>query len=328
MQKSKKSLPPLNALKAFEATARLQSLTKASEELHVTQGAVSQQVKLLEEYLGASLFIRTSRKLQLTDIARSYLMVLTEAFNRVQLSTQELFETPNQSFLQVRCGTSFAQRWLVPKLASFSAAFPEYRMRLQTTIWHDDFSREGIDVELCHGYDNYRGLSVQRVLKENWVAVASADFVAHHANLATSLDASGDTKAELGEGVYFDLAQIQQLPLINTIGYKEGWNQWFNEQGVIDSEVLSTFESDNSTMALDMTLAGMGIMLGFDSYFFEHLNSGELVQVHPHSMQADCGLYLVLPVQEIRPKTKNFCLWLFEQMADHPNRDNLEWLHD
>ncbi len=314
MSSPKKSMPPLNALKAFEATARLQSLTKASEELHVTQGAVSQQVKLLEEYLGVSLFIRKSRKLQLTDIARSYLTVLTEAFNKVQVSTQELFESPQQPFLQIRCGTSFAQRWLVPKLPDFSRQFPQYRMRLQTTIWHDGFPLEGIDVELCHGYGNYKGLSVQRVLKESWLVVASKAFV--------------ESVGGISEEGYFSLSQLQQMPLISTMGYKEGWNHWFSEQEISDNQILSSFELDNSTMALDMTLAGMGVMLGLDSYVAEGIKSGELVQVHPHVMEANCGLYLVLPLQEIKPKTKDFCLWLFEQMADQPNRDDLNWLHD
>lgn len=306
-------MPPLNALKAFEATARLQSLTKASEELHVTQGAVSQQVKLLEEYLGVSLFIRKSRKLQLTDIARSYLAVLTEAFSKVQLSTQELFETPFQSFLQIRSDTSFAQRWLVPRLADFTKIYPDYRLRLQTAIWHDGFPLQGVDVELCHGYGNYSGLSVQRVLKENWIAVASANFVKRQ-----SLDQGFEI---------FTAEHIKSLPLISTTGCKEGWSQWFNECQVYDSHLNSRFESDNSAMALDMALAGMGVMLGLDSYFADGLRSGELIQIHPHAMRAQCGLYLVLPMQEISPKTKDFCLWLLEKMADHPNRDDLQWQH-
>lgn len=313
MQKQKKSMPPLNALKAFEATARLQSLTKASEELHVTQGAVSQQVKLLEEYLGVSLFIRKSRKLQLTDIARSYLAVLTEAFSKVQLSTQELFETPHQSFLQICCVTSFAQRWLVPRLPDFTKKYPDYRLRLQTAIRHDGSPVQGVDVELCHGYGNYSGLSVQRILKENWIVVASADFVQRQ-NLHQGLDT-------------FTAEHIRNLPLISTTGYKEGWSQWFNECQVYDSHINSRFELDNLTMALDMTLAGTGVMLGVDSYFTDGLRSGELIQIHPHSMSAQCGLYLVLPMQEISPKTKDFCLWLLEKMAEHPNRDDLEWQH-
>lgn len=314
MPTPKKSMPPLNALKAFEATARLQSLTKASQELHVTQGAVSQQVKLLEEYLGVSLFIRKSRKLELTDIARSYLTVLTEAFNKVQVSTQELFEAPQQPFLQIRCGTSFAQRWLVPKLADFTQQFPQYRMRLQTTIWHDGFPLEGVDVELCHGYGNYKGLSVQRVLKENWMVVASKRFV--------------EMQGGLNDDGYFSLEQLKEMPLISTMGYKEGWNHWFSEQDMTNNQILSNYEFDNSTMALDMTKADMGVMIGLDSYLLEGIESGELIQVHPHMMEANCGLYLVLPLQEIKPKTKDFCLWLFEQMAEHPNRDDLSWLHD
>ena len=301
-------MPPLNALKAFEATARLQSITQAAVELHVTQGAVSQQVKILEEYLGVTLFIRTSRKLQLTDLARSYLDVLTEAFSKIQLSTQDLFDTVDHSFLQVRCGGAVAQRGLVPKLSEFAQQHPQYRMRLQTAIWPTEASLGGVDLELCHGYGKYSGLSIQRILKEHWIVVASADFAREHGNR-------------------LDLEQLKKVPLLSTFGYREGWQRWFTRQGVNHSQIVANFEIDNSTMALDMTLAGMGVMLGLDTYLHDKIASGELVQVHPYRMTADCGLYLVLPNQGIKPKTKDFCLWLFTQLAEHPNRDNIKWLH-
>jgi LysR family glycine cleavage system transcriptional activator len=313
MQDTKKNMPPLNALKAFEATARLKSLTKAAQELHVTQGAVSQQVKLLEEYLGLPLFIRKSRKLILTDLARSYLTVLTDAFNNVQNSTQELFETPHRSFLKVRCGTSFAQRWLINELPDFAEKHAQYRLRLQTIIWHDALSLDGIDLEICHGYGEYVGLSVQRLLKENWIAVASPDFIKKH---GVNTDLKG-----------LNISDLSKLPLISTVGYREGWNQWFSQLGVENSQVQSSYEFDNSTMAIDMTVSGMGVHLGLDSYLHDLLDSGELVKIHPYQMPAECGLYLILPNQEIRPKTKDFCLWLFDALATHPNRDNLDWLH-
>ena len=118
MKTCRKPLPPLNALKAFEAAARLRNLTRAAEELHVTQGAVSQQVKLLEDYLDTQLFVRKPRKLELTDAARAYLPVLTELFNRLQASTHQLFDTDHRALLNVKCGSSFMQRWLMPRLAN------------------------------------------------------------------------------------------------------------------------------------------------------------------------------------------------------------------
>jgi len=308
MQRPKKPLPPLNALRAFEATARLASLTKAAQELHVTQGAVSQQVKLLEEYLGASLFTRKSRKMHLTDLARSYLPVVSEAFSKVQISTQELFDTTHQPFIQIRCGTSFAQRWLVPRLADFATKHPQYRLRLQTIIWHDSEAIDGVDLEICHGYSNYSG-SVQRIIKEHWMVVTSAQFA-----------------QKLGNNP--SLMQLMTQPLISTMGYLESWNTWFEAQGIEDARVMSNFEADNTTMALDMTLNGMGIMFGLNTHLDEHIESGALVQIHPFELEAQCGIYLVLPLQDIRPKTKDFCLWLFSQLADHPNRDDLDWQHD
>lgn len=295
MQPNKKPLPPLNALRAFEAAARLRNLTRAAEELHVTQAAVSQQVKLLEDYLGAPLFNRTARRLQLTDLAKAYLPVLSEAFAKVHASTQELFDTSHRSIIHIRSGTSFAQRWLVPRLPDFAKKHPEFGFRLQTTIWPTTDTTT--DLEFCHGYGDYSGLLVKRILNEHWVVVCSPEFLAER-------------------GPFEKIEHILTQPLISTMGYKEGWHTWCSAQGLTTEIPISSYESDNTTMALDMTLAGMGIMLSLDTHCHEYLKQGQLVKVSEFELAAQCGHYLVLPNRPVPPKVKVFCEWLVDQLEE------------
>ncbi|MBN3564204.1 LysR substrate-binding domain-containing protein [Aliamphritea spongicola] len=306
MQRPKKPMPPLNALRAFEAAARLQSLTKASEELFVTQGAVSQQVKLLEEYLGAPLFTRKSRKLQLTDLGRSYLPVLTQAFSNMRASTQELFDTSHQPVLQIKSGTTFAQRWLVERLPKFMAKYPEYRVRLKTSVWPNGESVDGVDLEICHGYGDFSGSLVQRIIKEQWQVVASPEFM------------------EKYPGSH-QLEQLIEMPLISIMGYREGWHSWFGEQGLVELQPMTSFESDNTTMAIDMAEAGVGALLGLSGHLYEPLQSGRLIKAHEYEMEAECGHYLVLPNRPMTAKVDNFCRWMLEELEQHPCKDNLDW---
>jgi LysR family glycine cleavage system transcriptional activator len=114
-------LPPLNALRAFETSARLGSFTRAADELHVTQAAVSQQVKQLEQHLGSPLFIREAKGLRLTEVGRSYLPALTQAFHTLRNSTDELFGERGRTQLSVRASNSFAEHFLAPRLQRFLA---------------------------------------------------------------------------------------------------------------------------------------------------------------------------------------------------------------
>ena len=306
MPRPKKTLPPLNALRAFESAARLQNLTRAAEELHVTQGAVSQQIKLLEDYLGTSLFLRHARGLELSDSAKAYLPVLTEAFGNVQASTNELFMTDYKPIVRVKCGTSFAQRWLIEKLPQFLEQYPEYRLRLLTAVWPTGGSDDEADLEICHGSGQYAGLKVQRIIKEQWMVVASPAFVARHPDLS-------------------DAEVLKDKPLISTLGYKVGWHSWFSELGLPEFQPSPLFEIDNTAMALDLAIAGQGLFLGLSSNLRGALDDGLIVQAHDHTIVEEGGQYLVLPNRPITPKVNAFCGWLMEQLAEHPDKDCVDW---
>src|SRR5258708_20730527 len=156
-------LPPLNALRSFEAAARHESFTRAAEELFVTQGAVSHQVKALEAELGVKLFNRERRRLAINEAGRQYLAVVRDALDRIAVGTERLLERQNSGVLTVSTSPDFAAKWLVNRLGRFSEAYPEIDLRISATMHHVDFAREDVDIAVRHGDGNWPGLHVERL---------------------------------------------------------------------------------------------------------------------------------------------------------------------
>jgi len=297
MRNNRKPLPPLNALKAFEASARLRSLTRAAEELHVTQGAVSQQVKLLEQYLGTQLFYRKPRKLELTDAARAYLPVLTDAFNNLLASTNELFGNDQRALLTIKCGTSFIHRWLMPRLHDFYQKHPEFRIRLMSAVWPSQDEVEEADLEISNGFGNWAGMQVERLTREHWTVVASPAFIQSHL-------------------IPEEPEKLLSLPLISTIGDRENWQVWFRKQGVMDVIAEPMLESDTSTMAIEAAINGCGLLLTRSFHLRSVLERGDLVQAHPFTLESSGAHYLVLPNKPPSPKVTAFRSWLTEKLVE------------
>ena len=151
-------LPSLNGLRAFEAAARHLSFTKAAEELNVTQTAISHQIKRLEEELGLKLFIRQNRTLALTAEARDYLPGIRAAFQDLRLATERLKRKENANVLIVSTITSFAAKWLMPRLSKFQQQHPTIDVRVTTSTELADFARDGVDVGIRYGHGKWQGL--------------------------------------------------------------------------------------------------------------------------------------------------------------------------
>lgn len=291
MKNNRKPLPPLKALKAFEAAARLRSLTRAAEELHVTQGAVSQQVKLLEEYLDTQLLIRKPRNLELTDAARAYLPVLTDAFNNLLASTNELFGTDHRALLTIKCGTSFMQQWLVPRLSDFYTKHPGIRIRLMSSVWPSQNEVEEADVEISNGFGDWTGMQVERLTRENLIVVGSPEFLERYQ-------------------INDDAMKILQLPLISIIGDRENWQQWFRKQNLSNLMPMPVLECDTSTSAFDAACNGIGLLLARSFNLKPMMDRGLLVQAHSYTLKASGAHYLVLPNKPPSPKVIAFRDWL------------------
>ena len=181
-------LPPLNTLKAFEAAARHESFTRAAEELFVTQGAVSQQVKALESGLGLKLFNRERQRLIITEAGRDYLTVVRDALDRIAVGTERLLQRQNAGVLTVSTSPDFAAKWLVHRLGNFAEAHPEIDLRISATLHHVDFAREEVDLAVRHGDGNWPGLDPVQLSSEQLFAVCSPKLLSGRRKLGKPAD--------------------------------------------------------------------------------------------------------------------------------------------
>src|SRR5215210_7105039 len=181
-------LPPLNSLKAFEAAARSESFTRAAEELCVTQGAVSQQVKALEATLGLKLFARERQRLAITDAGRDYLAVVRDALDRIAVGTERLVQRQTSGVLTVSTSPDFAAKWLVHRLGRFAEGHSEIDLRVSAAMHHVDFAREEVDLAIRHGDGDWTGLDVVRLCSEQLFPVCAPKLVAGRNRIATAAD--------------------------------------------------------------------------------------------------------------------------------------------
>jgi len=171
-------IPPLNALRAFEATARHLSVKNAAEELCVTPGAVSQMLKALELHLGVKLFQRVNRGIFLTDAGQGYLPPIRNAFRQIAEATKGIAISADSGLLTVSVTPFFATAWLVPRLKGFQDAHPDIDLRVQTSNALVDFARDGVDVAVRHGVGRYPGLRAEHVVAVEVIPVAAPSLVA------------------------------------------------------------------------------------------------------------------------------------------------------
>src|SRR6195256_4768964 len=224
-------LPPLNALKAFEAAARSESLTRAAQELCVPQGAVSQQVKALEATLGIKLFVRERQRLVITEAGREYLAVVRDALDRIAVGTERLVQRQSSGVLTVSTSPDFAAKWLVHRLCRFSEAYPEVDLRVSATMHHVDFAREDVDLAVRHGDGNWPGNDVIRLSPEQLFVVCSPKFVAGRQRLAKPAD-------------------VLKFPLLH-LDDRKAWAKWLEVAGIDHAELSSGPVMNRASMVLD-----------------------------------------------------------------------------
>src|SRR5450432_3173663 len=169
-------LPPLNALRAFEAAARHLNYSRVADELSVTPGAVSQQIQNLEDYVGASLFRRTPKGLLLTDAAQAALPALREAFDRLAEAASLLTAAVDGRRLTLTAAPSFAAKWLVPRLGRFEAAHPQVDVWLSADLDLVDFNSGEVDLAIRYGAGPYPGLEAVRLMHESVIPVISPEL--------------------------------------------------------------------------------------------------------------------------------------------------------
>jgi LysR family glycine cleavage system transcriptional activator len=298
----RRRLPSLNALKAFEATARHENITKAAAELFVTQGAVSQQVKGLEAELGVRLFQRERQRVALTEAGRLYLEVVRDAFDRLGMGTERLLQRQSAGALTVTTSPNFAAKWLVHRLGRFSESHPSIDLRVSASIQHVDFAREDIDLAIRHGDGNWLGLHVTRLCNEQLFPICSP-----------RLAAQGGARLRSPE-------DIRHHTLLNVNG-RADWAKWLAQAGFEGVEAQRSIDFNQASMAIDAAVDGQGIALARTALAAGDLISGRLVRPFPQAIEAPFAFWIVCPKSAAEtPKIATFRRWLLAEAAEDARR--------
>jgi LysR family glycine cleavage system transcriptional activator len=286
----------MNALKAFEAAARHESFTRAAEELCVTQGAVSHQVKALELQLGIKLFHREHQRLVITEAGRDYLAVLRDALDRIALGTERLLQRQNSGIITVSTSPDFAAKWLVNRLGRFVELHPSIDLRVSATLHHVDFAREEVDLAVRHGDGNWPGLNAIRLSSEQLFAVCSPKLLAGRTRLTRP-------------------AEVLKFPLIHVDNRKD-WSRWLEAAGVNSAELLHGPVLNRVSMAIDAAIDGQGIVLARTALAATDLLNGRLVRPFANELRLSKTYWIVCPsAMSALPKIVTFRDWLLKEAA-------------
>ncbi|GIC76266.1 LysR substrate-binding domain-containing protein [Moritella sp. F3] len=295
-------LPPQRSLLAFEAVSRLGSIGAASRELHVTQAAVSQQLKNLELFLNCTLFIRNQRGVTLTQAAQQYLPVVSGSLQHLKLQTQILFGQQQSDVLRIKINTSFCHNWLIPKLANFTNKFAFIKLDLTLVDWPSRQPCSDADVEITNGFIDSEDTQAKRLCQEQWSMVCSPAFKQQHFDALEKND-------------------ISQLPAIQVKGYEESWMQWLCHHDIPPVSPNIQLEISNSLHALEAVKQGIGLMLVRSLVAEKALVSGELVLAMEGSMPSDSSHYIIT-ANKRSAKVNFFCDWLEQQYSRQPNSND------
>lgn len=287
-------LPNLAALRAFEAAARHENFSRAAEEIHVTHGAISHQVRALEEELGVALFVRHGKRITITPEGERFAATLRKALMEIASAAAALQAEARQMRLTVTSLPSFAARWLSPRLGSFIEQYPDMEVMLQSSNHLTDFVRESVDIGIRFGSGNYPGLAVEKIMDDYYYPVASPRFN--------------------GGKLPRTVQQLAKSPLLRCEG--EPWAPWFHAAGVDIPEPTGGLVFQDSSMQARAAVEGHGIALARHAIAISDIESGELVRLFDVAVPCPHSYFLVCPPEALRrPQVQAFRSWLLAEIA-------------
>ncbi len=266
-------LPPLNALKAFEAAARHLSFTKASEELYVTQAAVSHQIKIIEEHLGIKLFLRRNRSLLLTDEGQGYFLDIRDIFSQLIDATDKLLAMGAKGSLTVSLTPSFAIQWLVPRLNLFNDIHPEIDVRIKAQDNDENSLTDDVDVAIYYGRGHWSGIETHKLHTEYLVPLCSPMLF----NGPKPLNEPSDLQ-------YHNLLHDME---------RKNWKKWMKTAGIRNPKVNQGPIFSHSSMVLQAAGHGQGVALGNSVLAKPDIDAGRLVIPFSHKLESKDAFYLV-----------------------------------
>ena len=291
-------LPPLGALRAFEAAARLESFTEAANELCVTQTAISHQVRLLEQTLGIALFVRKPRQIELTERGRAWATAMRDVFGRLHAANRALRvpEPPVRPVLAVSVLPSFASRWLVPRLGRFLEAQPKLDLRISASQELVDLNGPSFDLGIRYGMGRYASLHVEKLCDDAWVTVC-APTLKQRSKLRTAADLSG-----------FTLLHDDN----------DGWKTWLAARKVRGVDAARGPVLTDSSMVVEAAVQAQGVGLVRLSLAADELSAGRLVRLFPRVALMPTGraYYLVWSRQRpMRSEASAFRDWVRKEIV-------------
>lgn len=281
------TLPPLNALRAFEAAARTGGFFAAADELGVTPAAISQHIRKLEDFFGKDLFLRRNNRVTLTDAGQAILSGTAGALQQISDTTLDLITDRPRSRLVVSCIDSVAEKWLLPRLAAFSRTQPDFRFDLRVEADPVDFSRHNIDLRLTYGLGAYPDHNTQPLALDAVQPMCSPDYL-----------------HRLGPD---GMAAVPGADLLITswgasFASNPTWAGWFQRAGLPTPD-LTGFQVGRSSLAIDMARQGLGVALAQRMLAAEDLASGALVPLSPLTMDLGHPYALIHPRAKANKRT-------------------------
>jgi len=293
-------LPPLGWLRAFEASARHLSFTRAADELHLTQAAVSKQIKLLEQHLKEPLFHRKPRSLVLTRVGAAYLPKVRDAFDRLSAGTEEVFGTSGGELLTLRAPLGYSVNWLGPRLHRFFDRHPDIDLRIVSSIWSEELDRERFDLDVRYGSGHWPGYRADRVSYETLEPLCAPSLAEGDCGLKSPQD-------------------LVHHKLLHVLGYEEGWGRWLQEAEVEGIDAGKGLHFGTSVMAFQIAAFGGGVALGRASMVEHGVTQGRLVRPCDHPVAVSEAFYLLAPEdRRIHPHAVLFQAGLLEEVANDP----------
>jgi LysR family glycine cleavage system transcriptional activator len=293
-------LPSMSALRAFESAARHQSFSKAAMELHLTQGAVSRQVRQIEDSLGSALFERVNQRVFLTEVGRSYLKDVQRVLGSLAAATHRVMATAGRGgVLDLAVLPTFATRWLMPRLPDFLARHPDATLNFSVRVAPFDFATEPFDAAIHHGEPTWPGAICEPLCEESVVPVA-----------APALSAA---LADGGPGALAEARLLHQSTRPNA------WRDWFARDGLEPASVYAGFRFDQFAMIAGAASAGLGVALVPRFLVEEELRIGALVVIDDRPLSSGTGYWFAYPEEKAGSAlVRAFGRWLARAAASPP----------
>ncbi|WDZ96168.1 transcriptional regulator GcvA [Herbaspirillum sp. WKF16] len=300
-----RKLPNLAALRAFDAAVRHGGFSRAAEEIHVTPGAVSHQVRALEEELGLQLFVRHGKRIAVTETGQRFAATIRKSLGEIALAAEHLRSLNRQQRLVISSTPSFSSRWLAPRLWKFIDANPEIEVVLQSGSHLSDLRLDGVDIGLRFGRGHYPGVVTEKLTDDYYYPVASPAY---------------RTKRGKKPARPADLAQCALLRMDT----RESWQPWLKRAGLDLPEPTGGLVIEDSSLTLRQAADGGGVALSRHIIASQEIAAGEVVRLFDVALKADESYYLVhLPEGVEKPAIAAFKKWIFGEMKLF--RDSSGW---